>query len=90
MPPKQQPLLEVQGLCKTYTQARWWQRQFRVRALTDVDLILKAGSTLALVGVAAATRRRWMSAPPESPFSRKATPRFMCAARLFGSSASAF
>lgn len=51
MPSTQQPLLEVQGLCKTYTQARWWwQRQFRVCALEDVDLVLKSGSTLALVG----------------------------------------
>jgi len=50
MPSTQQPLLEVQGLCKAYTRARWWQHQFRVRALEDVDLVLKAGSTLALVG----------------------------------------
>jgi ABC-type glutathione transport system ATPase component len=50
MPATRQPLLEVQGLSKSYTCARWWQRQSRVRALIDVDLVLKAGSTLALVG----------------------------------------
>lgn len=51
MPPTQQPLLEIQGLCKTYTQARWWRpSRFGVRALQDVDLVLKAGTTLALIG----------------------------------------
>jgi len=50
MAPTQQPLLQVHGLCKTYTQARWWQRKSCVRALSDVSLILKSGSTLALVG----------------------------------------
>ena len=44
------PLLEVQGLCKTHTQARWWQHRFCVRALDHVNLVVKAGSTLALVG----------------------------------------
>jgi len=48
--PASQPLLEVQGLCKTYTQGRWWQRQFQVNALENVNLILKVGGTLALVG----------------------------------------
>lgn len=43
-------LLQVQGLCKTYTQGRWWQRQFRVPALQDLDLTVKVGGTLALVG----------------------------------------
>jgi ABC-type glutathione transport system ATPase component len=52
LPPTQQPLMEIQGLCKTYSQARWWwrQSQFGVRALQDVDLVLKTGTTLALVG----------------------------------------
>ena len=51
MPFTQQPLLEVRGLYKTYNQARfWWQRQFRVRALENVNLVLNSGSTLALVG----------------------------------------
>jgi ABC-type glutathione transport system ATPase component len=50
MPPSPLPLLEVQDLCKTYAQGRWWKRQFCVRALIDVDLVLKTGSTLALVG----------------------------------------
>src|SRR3984885_1230125 len=50
MPPTPTPLLEVQHLSKTYAQGRWWKRQFRVRALIDVDLVLKTGSTLALVG----------------------------------------
>ncbi len=44
------PLLEVQGLCKTHTQARWWQHRFCVCALDYVNLVVKAGSTLALVG----------------------------------------
>jgi ABC-type glutathione transport system ATPase component len=45
-----QPVLEVQGLSKTYVRTRWWQRPFRVRALDNVNLALKTGSTLALVG----------------------------------------
>jgi ABC-type glutathione transport system ATPase component len=50
MPSTATPLLQVQGLCKTYTQGRWWQRKFQVHALRGVDLTLKPGSTLALVG----------------------------------------
>ena len=50
MLPTTSPLLEVQGLCKTHIQARWWQPRFCVRALDHVNLILRAGSTLALVG----------------------------------------
>lgn len=50
MPPTQPLLLEVQDLRKTYTQSRRWQRPLRVRALDGVDLILEAGTTLALVG----------------------------------------
>jgi ABC-type glutathione transport system ATPase component len=50
MLPTQPPLLEVQGLCKTHTQARWWQRRLCVRALDHVNLVLGTGSTLALVG----------------------------------------
>ncbi|MFZ0816466.1 MAG: dipeptide/oligopeptide/nickel ABC transporter ATP-binding protein [Candidatus Sulfotelmatobacter sp.] len=44
------PLLEVQGLCKAHKQARWWQHRFYVCALDHVNLVLRAGSTLALVG----------------------------------------
>jgi peptide/nickel transport system ATP-binding protein len=47
---KGQPLLKVHGLCKTHRQGRWWQRQFQIAALDDVDLTLHAGRTLALVG----------------------------------------
>ena len=43
-------LLEVRGLCKTYPQGHWWQRQLRVKALDNLHLTLKAGSTLALAG----------------------------------------
>jgi ABC-type glutathione transport system ATPase component len=50
MLPTPQPLLEVQGLCKTHRQARWWQHKSYVRALDHVNLVLKAGSTVALVG----------------------------------------
>jgi len=50
MHPTPPPLLEVQGLCKTHTQARWWQHRFYVCALDHVNLVLRAGSTLALVG----------------------------------------
>ena len=50
MLPTQQPLLEAQGLCKSYGQARWWQRQHLVCALDDLNLVVKSGSTLALVG----------------------------------------
>lgn len=45
-----EPLLEVRGLCKTHVQGRWWQRQFHELVLSNVDLTLNAGSTLALVG----------------------------------------
>jgi ABC-type glutathione transport system ATPase component len=43
-------VLEVHGLCKTYTQGRWWQRKFLRLALDNVSLALRAGTTLALVG----------------------------------------
>jgi len=42
-------LLRVAGLSKRYTQGGWLSRT-RVRALRDVDLILRSGSTLALIG----------------------------------------
>ena len=38
------------GLSKTYVQGRWWETQFRVQALNEVDLTLGEGKTLALVG----------------------------------------
>jgi ABC-type glutathione transport system ATPase component len=46
----QPPLLEVRGLSKVRTQGHWWQRQFEVRALDNVNLSLNAGRTLAVVG----------------------------------------
>jgi ABC-type glutathione transport system ATPase component len=45
-----QALLEVRGLCKTHRQGHWWQRQFQISALDNIDLTLEAGRTLALVG----------------------------------------
>jgi ABC-type glutathione transport system ATPase component len=45
-----QPLIAVRGLSKTHRQGRWWQHQFQIAALDNVDLTLDAGSTLALVG----------------------------------------
>lgn len=50
MHPTPPSLLEVQGLCKTFTQARWWQHKSCLRALDHVNLVLKSGTTLALVG----------------------------------------
>jgi ABC-type glutathione transport system ATPase component len=43
-------LLEIAGLSKTYVQGRWWEKRFRLQALDRVDLTLKKGETLALVG----------------------------------------
>jgi ABC-type dipeptide/oligopeptide/nickel transport system ATPase subunit len=48
--PARHPLLEVRGLCKTHKQGRWWQHQFQIPALDNVDLTLSGGRTLALVG----------------------------------------
>jgi ABC-type glutathione transport system ATPase component len=45
-----EPLLQVAGLRKTYVQGRWWEKQFRVKALDGVNLTLERGKTLALVG----------------------------------------
>jgi peptide/nickel transport system ATP-binding protein len=42
--------LEVRGLSKTFTQGKWWQKKFRCRALDNVSLLLRPGTTLALVG----------------------------------------
>jgi ABC-type glutathione transport system ATPase component len=49
-PQNGQPLLEVRGLSKTHKQGRWWQRQFQITALDNVDLTLHAGRTLAVIG----------------------------------------
>jgi ABC-type glutathione transport system ATPase component len=49
-PQESQPLLEVRGLSKMHKQGRWWERQFQIAALDNVDLVLYAGRTLALVG----------------------------------------
>lgn len=43
-------VLEARGLCKAYTQGNWWQKKFHCRALHNVDLGLRLGTTLALVG----------------------------------------
>ena len=43
-------VLEARGLNKTYTQGRWWQKQFRRRALNNVSLTLERAKTLAVVG----------------------------------------
>lgn len=45
-----EPVLEARGLCKTFTQGRWWQKQFHSRALDHVNLALDRGQTLAVVG----------------------------------------
>jgi ABC-type dipeptide/oligopeptide/nickel transport system ATPase subunit len=42
--------LEARGLCKTFTQGRWWQKRLRHCALDDVSLTLRQQKTLALVG----------------------------------------
>jgi ABC-type glutathione transport system ATPase component len=43
-------VLEARRLSKTFTLGKWWQRKFSVRALDNVDLTLRHGSTLAVVG----------------------------------------
>jgi ABC-type glutathione transport system ATPase component len=43
-------VLEARGLCKTFTQGRWWQKRFHRRALDHVSLALGRGQTSALVG----------------------------------------
>jgi oligopeptide transport system ATP-binding protein len=43
-------MLEVRGLCKTFTQGRWWQKKFHHPALDNVNLALRPNNTLALVG----------------------------------------
>ena len=45
-----QPLLRIEGLTKTYSQGRWWEKRFQSRALDGIDLTLETGQTLALVG----------------------------------------
>lgn len=50
MYPTPEPLVQVRGLCKTYTQGHWWQSQFQIHALDNVDLTVSRDSTLALVG----------------------------------------
>jgi ABC-type glutathione transport system ATPase component len=47
---KSNPLLQLAGLSKTYVQGRWWEKQFRLKALDGVDLTLEEGKTVALVG----------------------------------------
>jgi oligopeptide transport system ATP-binding protein len=50
MGPLTEFVLEARGLCKTFTQGRWWQKQFHRRAVDQVSLTLGRGQTLALVG----------------------------------------
>jgi ABC-type glutathione transport system ATPase component len=47
---KPEPQLRIEGLTKTYSHARWWEKRFDTNALADVSLTLEAGTTLALVG----------------------------------------
>jgi peptide/nickel transport system permease protein len=47
---KSEPLVRTIDLCKTYSRGHWWEKQFQVRALDGVDLILERGKTLAIVG----------------------------------------
>lgn len=50
MPSVPQPVLEIRGIRKTYTQGSWWQRKFHRTVLHDVSLILSSSSTLGLIG----------------------------------------
>jgi ABC-type oligopeptide transport system ATPase subunit len=50
MTPSDKFVVETKGVCKTYVQGRWWQKKFCRRALDDVNLSLRAGGTLAVVG----------------------------------------
>ena len=45
-----EPLLRTQGLTKTHSQGRWWEKRFHSQALNGVELTLDKGKTLALVG----------------------------------------
>jgi len=47
---KQRPLIRIEDLTKTYLQGRWWEKQFRVKALDGATLVLEEGTTVALVG----------------------------------------
>jgi peptide/nickel transport system ATP-binding protein len=43
-------VIEARGLSKTYTQGKWWQKQFHCHALEDVCFALDPGSILAVTG----------------------------------------
>jgi ABC-type glutathione transport system ATPase component len=43
-------VLEVRGLCKTYTQGNSWRKRFGCRALDSVSVALRPGRTLVLWG----------------------------------------
>jgi oligopeptide transport system ATP-binding protein len=45
-----EPLLRIDGLTRTRSQGRWWEKRFDCKALDGVDLTLETGKTLALVG----------------------------------------
>jgi ABC-type glutathione transport system ATPase component len=46
-----EPLLQAVGLCKSYSRGGWLsRRQTRVEVLRDVDLKIRTGSTVALIG----------------------------------------
>ncbi|HEY1660636.1 MAG TPA: dipeptide/oligopeptide/nickel ABC transporter ATP-binding protein [Candidatus Sulfotelmatobacter sp.] len=50
MPSPGEFVLEARGLSKTFTSGRWWQKQFRHRALDHVSLSLERGKMLAVIG----------------------------------------
>jgi ABC-type glutathione transport system ATPase component len=45
-----EPLLRIRGLCKSFSQRRWWQPSCPAAALDNVNLQLERGRTLGLVG----------------------------------------
>jgi ABC-type glutathione transport system ATPase component len=42
--------VEARGVCKTYEHSRWWHKPSRCRALDNVNLTLRSGQTLGLIG----------------------------------------
>jgi ABC-type oligopeptide transport system ATPase subunit len=40
----------MESISKTYRQGHWWEKQFHLTALDEIDLRLQEGKTLALVG----------------------------------------
>src|SRR5438270_11328987 len=50
------PLLHVQKLSKHYVRGREWGKSMAVTAVCDVDVEIRAGQTLALVGASGAVK----------------------------------